>query len=216
MRLSADQEARLAQHVRPLLADMPAPQTKLLGYDHNWGSANNNTTGAEYVNALLKGTTHPNASALFAGVAWHCYSGDVTTQGMEAALLAKHRGAGLETHITECSGGSWSGSWASSLAWNQQNLFIGGSVRCSSFPSTPPPQQQRILLMSTGGSLQFSVLDRNINSWSAIEFLTFDLLEALPCVRSNGMPRHAIFVTGWHGEFATLKEHSSGPWPYWP
>eukprot|EP00936_MAST-01D_sp_MAST-1D-sp1_P002853 g2853.t1 len=120
MKLSAEQEAQLALLVaQGLKAAGLGNTTRILAYDHNWDNA-------AYPSALLSNRTGAFAAAeAFAGVAWHCYGGDVSAQAKLHEQFAAQR-PGLETHMTECSGGSWSPDWADNLLWNQQNLFIGG------------------------------------------------------------------------------------------
>ena len=95
---------------------------KLLGYDHNWDNIG-------YPTSLLTNTTMPYSSAdLWHGVAWHCYGGDVGAEGkLYSQLKSEFTRRGLETHMTECSGGGWQSSWSDILIGNQQSLFIGGA-----------------------------------------------------------------------------------------
>lgn len=60
----------------------------------------------------------------FAGVAWHCYGGSpAEPQRQLHARFAASREA-PEQHMTECSGGDWSGPFEGSLFWNQRVLFM--------------------------------------------------------------------------------------------
>jgi len=58
----------------------------------------------------------------FAGVAWHCYSGGPATMGRFAANYPS-----VEQHMTECSGGTWSGPFGGSLKWNQRVILMGNA-----------------------------------------------------------------------------------------
>jgi glucosylceramidase len=62
------------------------------------------------------------ARRYIAGVAWHCYSGDVSAQTrVHDAYPA------VDTYFTECSGGAWAPSFADNLVWNVRTLIIGAT-----------------------------------------------------------------------------------------
>jgi len=84
MYLTAINEAKLAKLVR---ARLPAT-TKLLAYDHNWDHP-------EYPVTAIR-----NAGGAFAGIAWHCYAGDMAPA--QEVLYAAY--PDLETHFVECTG----------------------------------------------------------------------------------------------------------------
>ncbi len=54
------------------------------------------------------------------GVAWHCYTGNVTAQ---SAVHDAH--PDQDTYFTECSGGEWSPAFAANLKWFVKTLIIG-------------------------------------------------------------------------------------------
>ena len=57
-----------------------------------------------------------------AGVAWHCYNGDVAAQTpVHDAYPEK------EVYFTECSGGQWAPNWADNLVWYRRTLVIGST-----------------------------------------------------------------------------------------
>lgn len=86
--------------------------TKVLDWDHNWDQPQQPMT----VLADAK------AQAFLAGVAWHCYAGDVSAQEpVKAAHLDK------EVFLTECSGGEWAPKFDDSFAWMVENLIIGST-----------------------------------------------------------------------------------------
>jgi len=64
--------------------------------------------------------------SVFAGVAWHCYGGNPSAMTKVAEHFA-FRAQPLEHHVTECSGGGWSGSFADELIWTQKNVYIGSA-----------------------------------------------------------------------------------------
>ncbi len=101
----------IGQHLAPLLAQRASP-VKLLDWDHNW----DDPTGA------LAGLNDALAQPAIAGVAWHCYAGDVGAQTtVHNAYPAK------ESYLTECSGGAWAPVWADNLLWDVQHLVIGAT-----------------------------------------------------------------------------------------
>jgi glucosylceramidase len=120
MRLSAVQAARLGLLVQAGLRSAGLGETtRLLAYDHNWDDI-------EYPRSLLSNGTAPyDAARAFAGVAWHCYGGDVSAQATLHDEFAAAR-PDLETHMTECSGGDWAPDWGGNLLFQQKSLLIGG------------------------------------------------------------------------------------------
>lgn len=110
MRLSAAQRARIiGDHVGPEFA-RAGLKTRILDWDHNW----------DHPEQPLAVLADPAASRYVAGVAWHCYNGDVSAQTrVRDAFLGK------DVFFTECSGGNWSGSWADSWRWTLRTLVMG-------------------------------------------------------------------------------------------
>lgn len=86
--------------------------TKVLDWDHNWDKP-------EQPTAVL---ADPTARAFVAGVAWHCYAGDVSAQ---APVTAAH--PDKEIFLTECSGGEWAPKFDDSFSWMVENLIIGST-----------------------------------------------------------------------------------------
>lgn len=87
-------------------------KTKVLDWDHNWDKAWQPMT-------VL---ADPKANAFLAGVAWHCYAGDVSAQ---APVTAAH--PDKEIFLTECSGGEWAPKFDESFSWMMENLIIGST-----------------------------------------------------------------------------------------
>jgi glucosylceramidase len=110
MRLSAAQRARvIGGFVGPEFA-RAGLKTKILDWDHNWDKP-------EHPLGVL---ADPAANRYVAGIAWHCYAGDVDAQSkVRDAYPAK------DVFFTECSGGNWSGSWADSWSWTLRTLVMG-------------------------------------------------------------------------------------------
>lgn len=110
MRLSAAQRASLfARHVGPTLA-REAPGVQLLEWDHNW----------DHPEEPLGVLADPAARRFVAGVAWHCYGGDVRVQD------SVHRAhPQVATWFTECAGGQWAPVFGDNLRWNVANLIVG-------------------------------------------------------------------------------------------
>jgi glucosylceramidase len=87
-------------------------RTKILDWDHNWDHP-------EMPLGVLK---DPIARSYIAGVAWHCYEGDVAAQGpVHDAYPDK------DAWLTECSGGEWSPKYSEVLGWMTDELIIGAS-----------------------------------------------------------------------------------------
>lgn len=86
--------------------------TKVLDWDHNWDQPQQPMT-------VL---ADPKAKTFLAGVAWHCYAGDVSAQG---PVTAAH--PDKEIFLTECSGGEWAPKFDDSFSWMVENLIIGST-----------------------------------------------------------------------------------------
>jgi glucosylceramidase len=112
MRLDPAQRARfIGQYLGPLFA-RAGIATRILDWDHNWDEPASPL-------AVLSDST---ARRYIAGVAWHCYGGDVTAQG---TVRAAH--PDKDVYFTECSGGDWAPKFADNLAWMTRNLIIGAT-----------------------------------------------------------------------------------------
>jgi len=86
--------------------------TKILDYDHNW----------DLPSSPLAVLGDAKANPYVAGVAWHCYAGDVAAQGpVHDAYPDK------DAYFTECSGGEWAPEFASTFDWTVKNLIIGST-----------------------------------------------------------------------------------------
>lgn len=104
-----ERAAFISGHLGPLLAKK-WPRVKLLDWDHNWDEAH----------SPLAVLSDPRAKPFIAGIAWHCYGGEVSAQ---SELHRKF--PDTETWMTECSGGGWAPKWNEVLVWMTQNLVIG-------------------------------------------------------------------------------------------
>jgi glucosylceramidase len=112
MRLSPAQRARIiGDHVGPEFA-RAGLKTRILDWDHNWDQP------AQPLGVLADA----NAARHVAGVAWHCYGGDVGAQ-----TQVRDRHPDKDVFFTECSGGEWSKAWPDSWAWTVRNLIIGST-----------------------------------------------------------------------------------------
>jgi glucosylceramidase len=112
MRMSAaDRAAVIGGHLGPLLAKRGI-RTGILDWDHNWDKPE------QPLGTLADAT----ARRYVAGVAWHCYGGDVAAQEkVHAAYPDK------DVYFTECSGGEWSPKFGETLGWMTSNLIIGAT-----------------------------------------------------------------------------------------
>ncbi|HJV43699.1 glycoside hydrolase family 30 protein [Caulobacter sp.] len=86
--------------------------TKVLDWDHNW----------DQPQQPLTVLADPKARAFLAGVAWHCYAGDVSAQEQ---VRAAH--PDKDVFFTECSGGEWSPKFDDSFSWMVEQLIIGST-----------------------------------------------------------------------------------------
>jgi len=112
MRLTPVQRATLiGQHVGPMF-DRAGIATRILDWDHNWDEP-------ESPLAVLEDST---ARRYVAGVAWHCYNGDVAAQTLVHAGYPEK-----EVYFTECSGGQWAPNWSDNLVWYVRTLIIGST-----------------------------------------------------------------------------------------
>lgn len=99
----------IRDHLGPLL-EKKWPRVKLLDWDHNW----------DQPESPLAVLADARARKFVAGIAWHCYNGDVSAQSSTRAKYPDK-----ETWMTECSGGNWTPSWSESLEWMTRSLVIG-------------------------------------------------------------------------------------------
>ena len=110
MKLEPRERARIiGEFLGPMLAQRPAPPV-ILDWDHNWDHP-------EFPLAVL---SNPTAAKFVAGVAWHCYEGDVAAQ---TPVHDAH--PDKDAYLTECSGGEWEPGWEASLRWFTRSLIIG-------------------------------------------------------------------------------------------
>lgn len=107
----ASRAAFIGSHLGPLLA-RKHPGTAILDWDHNWDEAD----------SPLTVLSDPTARRYVAGVAWHCYAGNVAAQSR-----VRDAHPDKEVFFTECSGGGWAPKWGETLGWMTENLIIGSS-----------------------------------------------------------------------------------------
>jgi glucosylceramidase len=85
-------------------------ETLIISYDHNWDRPN-------YPMSIL---ASPTGYEAVAGSGFHCYGGNVSAQQQ---VVDAYPDKGI--WFTECSGGGWATNFASNMAWNMENVFIG-------------------------------------------------------------------------------------------
>jgi glucosylceramidase len=112
MRVNSPDRAKIiGGFVGPTLR-MRGLKTQILDYDHNWDNPE----------MPLTVLGDPIARRYVAGVAWHCYEGDVQAQTpVHDAYPDK------DAWETECSGGEWSPKYAEVLGWMTDKLIIGAA-----------------------------------------------------------------------------------------
>jgi glucosylceramidase len=112
MLLDAPERARIiGKYLGPMLAKRPGAPL-ILDWDHNWDKP-------ESPLAVL---ADREAAPFIAGVAWHCYGGNVAAQ---TPVHEAH--PDKDAYLTECSGGDWDSGWADSLRWFTRELIIGST-----------------------------------------------------------------------------------------
>ncbi|MEA2382209.1 MAG: glucosylceramidase [Solirubrobacteraceae bacterium] len=120
------EEAKLVQAVGPALQRAGLGATKLLGFDHNWslhpndGGPADDPANPTYAASLL---SNPGARRWLAGTAFHCYSGDPSSQGAQHDAFPDK-----DIYFTECSGsqsGDPATTFPDSLHWHTANLTVG-------------------------------------------------------------------------------------------
>ena len=112
MRLGPPDRALLIGKYLGPLFDRKRISTLILDWDHNWDDPD----------SPLRVLGDSVARRYIAGVAWHCYGGDVSAQTrVHDAYPAK------DVYFTECSGGDWAPDFAGSLQWNVRTLIIGAT-----------------------------------------------------------------------------------------
>ncbi|MGH7520763.1 MAG: glycoside hydrolase family 30 protein [Gemmatimonadales bacterium] len=112
MRLEPPARARfIGEHLGPLLA-RERINTVILDWDHNWDEPD----------SPLRVLADSVARRYIAGVAWHCYGGEVSAQGKVHDAHPE-----VDTYFTECSGGEWAPNFADNLVWNVRTLIIGAT-----------------------------------------------------------------------------------------
>ena len=113
MRVSPHERAELiGRHLGPLLQQRGLGQLRILDWDHNW----------DQPQSPLVVLADPVARPYVAGVAWHCYAGDVAAQSR-----VREAHPDKEVWFTECSGGNWAPRWGESMSWMMKQLIIGST-----------------------------------------------------------------------------------------
>ena len=112
MRVNPPQRAAIiGRHLGPLFKARGI-KTQILDWDHNWDHP-------EMPLAVLRDR---QARQFIAGVAWHCYEGDVRAQSpVHDAYPDK------DAWQTECSGGQWGPKFGETLGWMIDKLIIGAA-----------------------------------------------------------------------------------------
>lgn len=112
MRMDAGERAAfIGRYLGPALAREQS-HPLILDWDHNW----------DLPNSPLAVLADPAASRFIAGVAWHCYAGDVSAQSRVHDTYPDK-----DAYFTECTGGGWSPAWGATLGWMTKTLIIGAT-----------------------------------------------------------------------------------------
>jgi glucosylceramidase len=112
MRLDPAARAKfVGQYLGPLFANSGIT-TQIFDWDHNWDEPQSPL-------AVLADSV---ARRYVAGVAWHCYGGNVSAQGPVHDAYPD-----TDAYFTECSGGQWAPNFADNLKWFTSTLVIGST-----------------------------------------------------------------------------------------
>ncbi len=112
MRLDPPVRAQvISQYLGPLFA-RSGIATLILDWDHNWDEPQ----------SPLQVLSDSTAARYIAGVAWHCYAGDVSAQN-----VVHDAHPDKDAYFTECSGGEWAPNFADNLKWFVRTLIIGAT-----------------------------------------------------------------------------------------
>jgi len=112
MRVDPPQRAAIiGRHLGPLFKTRGI-KTQILDWDHNWDHP-------EMPLAVLRDR---QARQFIAGVAWHCYEGDVPAQTPVHDAFPRK-----DAWQTECSGGQWGPKFGETLGWMTDKLIIGAA-----------------------------------------------------------------------------------------
>ncbi len=112
MRLEPAERARIiGQFLGPMLAKRAAAPL-ILDWDHNWDKPS----------SPLEVLADRQAAPFIAGVAWHCYGGNVAAQTQVHEAYPDK-----DAYLTECSGGEWDPVFGNSLRWLTRELIIGST-----------------------------------------------------------------------------------------
>ncbi|KAH7880212.1 glycoside hydrolase superfamily [Lentinula edodes] len=106
--IAPDVEAQIGSALRSLLNDNGLSNVKIIGYEHNWDDA-----GAYPVTLIY------DAPDAFAGVAFHCYEGNVDNQD-----VFHNAEPSKDVYLTECTG-TLGSDWWGDIKWYMDNLWIG-------------------------------------------------------------------------------------------
>jgi glucosylceramidase len=98
-------------HLGPLLRSAGI-EIRILDWDHNW----------DQPQQPLTVLADARAREFVAGVAWHCYAGDVAAQSH-----VRDAWPDKDVFFTECSGGEWTPAFADSFTWTMKTLIIGST-----------------------------------------------------------------------------------------
>jgi glucosylceramidase len=98
-------------YLGPMLAKR-MESTQILDWDHNW----------DRPQEPLQVLADPIAAPYVAGVAWHCYAGNVSAQ-----TLVHRAHPDKDAYLTECSGGDWKPLRTDNLLSMTRHLIIGST-----------------------------------------------------------------------------------------
>lgn len=106
---ASEQGAFIRDHLAPEFARSQV-DPQILALDHNWDLS-------PFADQVL---SDPSVRDVVDGVAFHCYGGSVSEQGVVRSKFPSEA-----VWLTECSGGRWSPDFGDNMAWMMRNLVVG-------------------------------------------------------------------------------------------
>lgn len=198
-------------------------KTKIMVFDHNW----------DLIDFPIRVLSDPAASKFAAGIAIHCYGGDVSAQSE-----LHRRFPDKDIWLTECSGGEWqkgklfpqqvglvigaTRNWARSvvlwnLALNQDHRpFLGGCTTCrgvitvndSATPAVVTPTVDFTALAHASKFVKPGAyrIDSNASGPGSLENVAFANPDgSIVVIVLNSSDAAASFDIGWKGKYVSYK-----------
>lgn len=235
MGMSAEEQTRFVrEYLGPAFREAQL-KTKIMIFDHNW----------DLIDFPIRVLSDSKAAQFAAGIAIHCYGGDVSAQSE-----LHRRFPDKDIWLTECSGGEWqkgklfpqqvgliigaARNWAKSvvlwnLALNQEHRpFLGGCTTCrgvitvndSATPATVTPTVDFTALAHASKFVKPGAyrIDSNASASGSLENVAFANPDgSIVAIVLNSGDVGVNFNIGWKGKFISYKLESAAAATFrWP